>query len=727
MKIVTTSTRPLPLASLAVPRKGHVLSTAAELYGQGLRRAIGLIKPSLRSSAAALAWQQIYAPRGQAFDQTGGRSLDELGAWQLVAVWVVGIATGAISQDAGLDQAEAWFLGRHGPDGLAKFIRVEVREAAEACLRESAEAKAYAELLPYILDPHGQGSRLSVRKQPETAEARKQKKDAGVFYTPRDVADFMVKQTLQGLEGTIPRTVLDPACGTGVFLRSVLTALHDGSPKSDIFDLACSSLYGTDIDSWVLNATAFVLLHDCSAAVAKRNIPPVSAWHALRLNLARQDALNLDPGLCFSLEDTHRLDRLQCRADFKAGKLPEAKAKTKSTKCQGIITFDMLFPEIASGPRFIIGNPPYAKIGNARDLLAMANRFQTLKAAPRSTSDMSPLFVEQMIRLTAPDAHGGAMVLPLSIACNTGKQFTTLRALIAKTAGHWRFAFFDREPHALFGEDVKTRNVIIVWTQKSNERQARISSGPLRKWRAEGRARMFESITFTPVTADIRRGVPKVGGIAEAATFEKLQYETRTLEHIVQSTGRLMLQEALIGGDRKVYVGATAYNFLNVFLAPQHWDAESFSLTEHPLHALSCANHADALRVFALLNSRLAFWWWHTNGDGFHVSASTLKSMPIGPLLENPEFEGRLAEIGRILWKKVQSEPVISVNRGRTSLAYSANAYEKERTQIDELLIEALGLPSDFVGTLVRFTQKVTSAEMSLDLGKRNNQRKTGT
>lgn len=722
---MTASTRPLPLTSLAVPRKGHVLSTAAEFYGQGLRRAIGVIKPCLRSPAATLAWQQLYAPRGQAFDQTDGRSLDELGAWQLVATWVVGVATGAISQDAGLDQAEAWFLGRHGPNGLTKFIRVGAREAAEVCLRESAEMKAYAELLPYILDPHGQGSRLSVRKRPETAEAREQKKGAGVFYTPRDVADFMVKQTLEGLEGTIPCTVLDPACGTGVFLRSILAALHGGSPSTDIFDLACSSLYGTDIDSWALNAAAFVLLHDCGSAVAKRNIPPVSAWHALRLNLAQQDALNLDPGVCVSLEDTHRLDRLECRAKFKAGNLAET--KTKSIKSQGAITFDVLFPEIAPGPRFIIGNPPYAQIGKARDLFGIASRFQTLRAAPRSTSDMSPLFVEQMIRLTAPDAHGGAMVLPLSIACNTGKQFVALRTLIAETAGHWRFAFFDREPHALFGEDVKTRNTIIVWTRKSNERQTRISSGPLRKWRAEGRARMLEAITFTPVSADIRCGVPKVGGIAEAAAFMKMQYQNRTLEHIVQSTGRLTLQEALVSDDRKVFVGATAYNFLNVFLAPQHWSAEDFSLTEHPLHALSCANNSDAVRIFALLSSRLAFWWWHTNGDGFHVSANTLKSMPVGSLFRDSAYEARLAEVGRTLWNRVQSAPVVSVNRGRTSLAFSANAYGKERTQVDELLIEALGLPSDFAGTLERFTQNVASAEISLDLGERNNQRKIGT
>jgi hypothetical protein len=55
------------------------------------------------------------------------------------------------------------------------------------------------------------------------------------------------------------------------------------------------------------------------------------------------------------------------------------------------------------------------------------------------------------------------MVVPLSLACNESAQYQACRARIASAPGHWRFAFFDREPHALFGEDVKTRNVIVLW------------------------------------------------------------------------------------------------------------------------------------------------------------------------------------------------------------------------------------------------------------------------
>jgi len=35
--------------------------------------------------------------------------------------------------------------------------------------------------------------------------------------------------------------------------------------------------------------------------------------------------------------------------------------------------------------------------------------------------------------------------------------------------GTWRCAFFDREPHALFGEDVETRNAILFRREVVND------------------------------------------------------------------------------------------------------------------------------------------------------------------------------------------------------------------------------------------------------------------
>jgi len=304
------------------------------------------------------------------------------------------------------------------------------------------------------------------------------------------------------------------------------------------------------------------------------------------------------------------------------------------------------------------------------------------------------------------------MVLPLSLACNTGRQFLALRKLLARTPGHWRFAFFDREPHALFGEDVKTRNAIVLWTRQGTDAAVQMSTGPLRKWRGHSRARMLDSIAFTPVVVDIRSGIPKIDGKSQAAALTHLLLETYTLRHAVTNIGRATLDVAMRRDETTAYVGATAYNFLNVFLQPPPWKtAADTALTENPLHALVCPSHESALQVFALLSSRLAFWWWHAHGDGFHVSRHVIETMPVGSAMRDERYARRLTDLGESLWQKVARSPIASLNRGRTSLGFTA-APQAERGHVDALLVDALGLEPAFASELERFCEGVTTARV---------------
>lgn len=697
--------------NLAVPRKGYVLSTAAELYGAPLRYAAAVLAESVSRKPAEAAWDRLYARRIVEPGEVPSRAPLELAAWMVVAAWAVGVATEHVRREATLLEAERWFLGSIADDGFARLVRREALLEAESALHEIADSKALHDLLPYILDPHGEGSRMSVILRPETAEARARKRAEGVFYTPADVAGFMAAGIIRRLaDDAIPLTVFDPACGSGVFLRAVLSELQRRSPGADAFDLACSCLYGTDIDPWAVNAAAFVVLADCARAVQARGIAPVAAWHAFRLNLAHVDALRLDPGRSVPHDEPERIARLACRASLKAGNLPDVSGKKAPS---GALEFQVVFPELAEGARIVIGNPPYANVGAGNDLLSLSKRFETFQAAPRPTSDTYPLFVEQMTRLTAPDAHGGAMVLPLSIACNTGRQFLGLRRLLARTSGHWRFAFFDREPHALFGEDVKTRNAIVLWTRQGREPGVRISTGPLRKWRGGDRARMLESVSFTPIEADIRSGIPKVEGSAQAQALTRLFAERHALLHAVTHIGRATLGDAMRGDASTVFVAATAYNFLSVFLRPAALAVGIADvLTENPMLALTCPSRDAALQVFALLSSGLAFWWWHVHGDGFHVSKHVVVTMPVGEAFRSPPFAAELMRLGGLLWGEVEASPVISRNRGRTSLGFSAAA-SPLRGKIDALLMKALGLPPHFAFELERFCEGVTSAQLA--------------
>ena len=95
-----------------------------------------------------------------------------------------GVAVKAIGPAAGLQGAQEWFFQGESRGQLTDLISARAIGRAENALQGSAGADAYCELLPYILDPHGPGSRRSVRRDPRTRTARARKRGRGVFYTP---------------------------------------------------------------------------------------------------------------------------------------------------------------------------------------------------------------------------------------------------------------------------------------------------------------------------------------------------------------------------------------------------------------------------------------------------------------------------------------------------------------------------------------------------------------
>jgi hypothetical protein len=676
---------------LAVPRRGHVLSTIVEVYGKPIRKAVGALEASLAKKDCSRVRASLFLPRIERVPTEIVRSDSEMAAWAVVSMWVVGVATKALPVVTSLLEAENWFLGFDSPGSLTILASNEALEKAEAILRLSADASAYLELLPYILDPHGPGSRLSVRRNPSTRVAQKRKRDEGVFYTPADVAEYMAHVCISELSSDTSPTVFDPACGTGVFLRAALREIRRRHPGRSAFSLASECLFGADIDPWPLDAAAFVLLADSWGDIAGQGRAPSNAWRRLRVNLAAVDTLRID-----SAKD-------KSGTDVKDGE-----------GASGRIAISHLFPALLRGPTVVVGNPPYANVGQRSDFAELGRAFETLAVKPGSNAEIYLPFIEQMIRLADPEgACSGALVLPLSIACNVGPQFSTARELISKTRGRWRFAFFDREPHALFGEDVKTRNAIILWSRTQLDRSSVLATGPLRKWRGDSRAAMFADLRFTVVDTRIRAGIPKIEGDIQAAALGTLVARWSRLEQTVLSIERFNLNEMADADEKTVFVGPTAYNFLNVFLKPDHGLPQgNQALSEHPLHALRCASKKDALAVFAILSSHLAYWWWHTNGDGFHVSKRFLAELPFGMDAFVPPVNEALTEHGIELWSLIKENPIVSLNRGRTSLAYTPNGHDDVRRKIDQKLANLAGLPKVFVKELQQFTAHTVAATL---------------
>lgn len=674
----------------------HTSTTSAQPASQSIRQAVHLLTPVLKAAGPNEFSEAVWYSPPHQLGSEHSYSSPVLVAWNLVATWVTGVVTDGLTGEATLREAVKWFLGTDESDESTDWLSApEVREAEEA-LPSTLDAEVCLELLPYILDPHGPGSRLSVMRDPKTRAARMRKRAEGVFYTPDDVANYMVIGCLDSLRSDGLPTVYDPACGTGVFLRAAFRELSRRHPDEDMYRLALESLFGTDIAPWPLDASAFVLLAEVLAHGQDRDSPPVELWSRLRLNLGRMDTLLLDPvSLNGSGEDHSRR-----------------------------VSLSKLFPTMKGEPSVIVGNPPYADLGSPPHVGDLIHLFKTLQVKPLPTAEVYVAFLEQMLRLSNRVQCVGSLVLPLSIASNVGPQFAVARRLIQETPGKWQFAFFDREPQALFGEDVKTRNAILFWSRDASSTDSALASGPLRRWRGDSRAAMFDGISFTPIDCDIQSGIPKVEGSQQATAMEILGARWDRLGQAVQSVTRMSLAEALTTGDHVVLVGNTAYNFLNVFLRPPGSVLEGQSpLSENPLHAIHCATPERAFAVYGILSSHLAYWWWRTHGDGFHVLRRFILDFPFGNDVLDDRHRDSLSESGSTLWSATCAHPTISLNRGRASLAYNPIDHTEARRRVDRLLVEVAGLSGDFVEELQRFVERTVSATTVLAANRRTDER----
>ena len=95
--------------------------------------------------------------------------------------------------------------------------------------------------------------------------APQDQKQRGAYYTPRRLAALVVDQIWESLraeldKGKFPR-VLDPACGSGIFLATLFQrmASHLGHPDWEMLKTLATCLHGLDIDTTAVRISAFSL------------------------------------------------------------------------------------------------------------------------------------------------------------------------------------------------------------------------------------------------------------------------------------------------------------------------------------------------------------------------------------------------------------------------------------------------------------------------------------
>ena len=177
-------------------------------------------------------------------------------------------------------------------------------------------------------------------------------------------------------------------------------------------------------------------------------------------------------------------------------------------------------------------------------------------------------------------------------------------------------AFFDRTPDSLFGDDVKTRNAILLLEKRASE-ESRLATTSFIRWNSRNRPQLFNALEFVPSDWNLsKKIIPKLGTPAERRAYAALRSSRRPV------LGSEVSSVSVTDDDRTsgelLHYSSTAYNWIPVYrglpksgaFRSGYWSVE-------------CRSSADADVLFAVSASRLVYWLWRVEGDGFRYPLGT--------------------------------------------------------------------------------------------------------
>lgn len=673
-----------PVNVLTAHRPGRSLAAAVQARQRPLIETRSLLIDALRANPKCVkTFAEIFATRApNQFTDTDPESIPERAAWALVNMYLLGAAAGAPVSDS-LRTAEQWFLGSragHFPS-LAGCVDSSIDRASAMLLSVVTIDREFRGLLPYILEPFDFAHRLNVKRCTKFGERRKRKRTSGTFYTPGDVATTVARHATEAVLKN--GRAIDPACGTGVFLLALLRELRKAGDARTPLQICSESLYGMDVSDLAVESCAFVLAHECVDEAA--HLDPWALWQTIRLNLwacdttsVRQSSAWADPA---ERERTKRV--LWDCATVPPGSVGRTEAVPSLWQVSGSPSIWDVFPEAVGGFEAIVANPPYI----------------------RTTSEAGNLyirFVEVMLRIARPGRAFIGVVLPLSIAFASDDETRHLRMALSRDAGVCRFIFFDREPHGLFGEEVKTRSAILLRGIEPGDGPAKVQTTALLRLTSRTRAALLDSLPAVDLgQEEIRDGIPKLGSPIEVEAYNRLT--SKRFRQSALGFSAVPFQSCLAEqSDHSVYVGPVAYNFINVARRLELVAHLPGTSTRSSFLRCELTDPATADAVFALLSSRISYWLWNVRGDGFHVSKRYVETVSTYWSEFSSDARTTLARKGGELWAALSISPIISRNSGAWSVAFSPLLHQRLLTAIDRVVAEHLDLPAAFVDFLER-------------------------
>lgn len=457
--------------------------------------------------------------------------------------------------------------------------------------------------------------------------SNQKKKKNGIYYTPPDVANFIVAQCVDSvLSFTDEPSILDCSCGSGVFVIQSLHYLESKQNFDHNLEVSMRTLerciWGIDISPAAVDC--------CKAAI-------------LQYYLDHYEGAVARLGEIWSI-----VDRSIFRGD--------------ATHLQEILDRNQVLP---SHFDCIVGNPPYVTKGRESNLFIP--------------------FVDNLIHYSS-DYSCAALLLPLSICYSQGGEFVRLRNKIQDDGATWTFMNYDRSPDSLFGDQVKTRNTILL---RSNTKSTNnIFTTNLQRWTSANRNSLFKNYSLCDISrVSISKCVPKISSVIEKAGYKCISLGSSKLSSLF----------AHRDSDFPLVVNGTAYNWLCVYdHLPPSVDENGRPYTSSTTRIYYLPDRESRDFCVAVLSNRIAYWFWSVIGDGFHFNASFLLDFKVGKETFTELQYAELCRLGRTYSEKIKTHPTVSYNAGKKIVNYSHLEAMDVVWHIEKIIISALNLSDDF-------------------------------
>ncbi|MFL6284431.1 MAG: Eco57I restriction-modification methylase domain-containing protein [Pyrinomonadaceae bacterium] len=380
------------------------------------------------------------------------------------------------------------------------------------------------------------------------------------------------------------------------------------------------------------------------------------------------------------------------------------------------------FNSIIKGGGFsvILGNPPYVEIPRNISRSLLKATFKTALNEWSRDEDLYTFIVERSLHLINSEHGKFGMILPLSVAFSTKRPYVAMRQLFMEEKGQWWWSHFDRIPSALFGNEVRTRCSITLFSRESTAGGWAGATTALMRWETERRPYLFPLLSYARFKVDIAAGIPKVGSQIQADALSSLLAKKTTLaESLTHSISFSALARAAPRFPEPcLYVGGTAYNWFPVWRdIPETTDMQGRPSLPARTAGYKFKDAKSADIAFALLGSSLGYWWWGVASDGFNLKKWLLDRFPVALSLLTPKAKEEVAALGAALRMELKRHYVYKDNKGRIG-NYYLPACSAEVEAIDAALARNIKeLSPEFFEDVRTFNQIFSRAVNEIETG----------